>query len=561
VTWRWVSAIVMMLCMGGASAQGGGLAVTYGAHGLQRLAYNSVILEDLDRYPKDVFRIWHMKATDSGGKVLTTGQYGWGENNNGRSWDAKSHAWLYMFSWGSIRTEYRQTGDTLDVIVTTANKSDSAIEFDGATVYPLVLHLPVGAREFSGGDGAHLADNVTAPSVTTAEFGRGAVFAVVGNASRSLYSGFLSEADGRVLTTIVSGTTPDAVGPDQPRRDRSLKPGEKDSFTMSLRFGDAHADLAGDVYKGWATQWPAKLSWADRRIIGTVYLGSSPQGDSERAAGFPNNPRRYFSDGNMDLKTPDGIGHFQGRILRQAQQTVTNLKRLHAQGMIVWDIEGEEYPQSTTYVCAPDEIGAVAPEMESVIKGSRYAGMKLVDAYFKIIHDAGFRVGVCVRPQHFTLQGEGRATQVTLPAAKVAEELIRKMRYAHDRWGATIFYVDSSVDAHGVTLDPTIMETAAAAMPDSLLIPEESTLRMYRTMAPFMTFLFHGDVATDKNIYSMYPQAFGVNMVNDVDPGKLMEHRGELVESVRRGDILMVHAGYWNVNNATALDIYREAGR
>jgi hypothetical protein len=248
-------------------------------------------------------------------------------------------------------------------------------------------------------------------------------------------------------------------------------------------------------------------------------------------------------------------------LLRQAEQTVANLKRLNAQGMIVWDIEGEEYPQSTTYVCAPDEIGQVAPEMESVVKGSRHGGEKLDDAYFKIIRDAGFRVGVCVRPQHFTLRGDGRATQETLPDKAVAEELIRKMRFAHDRWGATIFYVDSSVDVHGVTLDPSILEAAAAALPDSLVIPEESTTRMYGTMAPFMTFLFHGDVGTARPVYNIYPHAFGVNLVNDVDAGKLMEHREELTDSVRRGDILMVHAGFWNPNNAMVQAIYREAGR
>jgi hypothetical protein len=200
--------------------------------------------------------------------------------------------------------------------------------------------------------------------------------------------------------------------------------------------------------------------------------------------------------------------------------------------------------------------------MESIISNgsSPYAGMKLDDAYFKIMRDAGFRPGVCIRPQHFTLYGNGTAEQVTWPNAQVSGELIRKMKYAHDRWGITLFYVDSTVDANGGTLDPSIFQQVSAALPDSLIIPEESTPKYYAYTAPFQSFIFHTDLGTPTDTYNYYPHAFSVNLLNDVDPRKLAQYRPQLTDAVRRGDILMVHAGYWQDNNATAMQIYADAG-
>jgi len=275
--------------------------------------------------------------------------------------------------------------------------------------------------------------------------------------------------------------------------DRPVAPGQTDSFTVSLRFaptGTPAASLGADAYQSWARTWPAQLNWSDRRVIGTVYLASSPQGNVTQPGGYPNNPRRYFNNSNasdFDVRTAQGLSNFQAKVLQQAGNTVQNLHLLNAQGAITWDLEGEQYPQETSYVCSPDQIAQVAPEMESVIANgsSPYAGMKLDDAYFKIMRDAGFRVGVCIRPQHFTMNRDGTAQQVSLANADVAAEVIRKMKYAHDRWGATLFYIDSTVEPNGAVLDAGIFQQAAAALPDSLLIPEETTpkdLRVHRSV-------------------------------------------------------------------------------
>src|ERR1700712_5710995 len=74
------------------------LKISFGANGVQQLTYNGVVLEDLNLYSADAFHIWHMKVTDLKGNLLSAGQYGWGETNNGRQWDAGSHTWTYSYT-------------------------------------------------------------------------------------------------------------------------------------------------------------------------------------------------------------------------------------------------------------------------------------------------------------------------------------------------------------------------------------------------------------------------------------------------------------------------------
>ena len=543
------------------------LVVRFGNNGLQSLSYRGQVLEDIGEYPSDSFHILHMKSTGLSGTVLKDGQYGWGENNDGRSWNAGTKTWTYTFKWGQITLQYVQSGNTLNLVVSETNHSDSGIVFDGATISPLLLHFPQLPAGFSNASYSQYAFNTTGPSVTTADWGGGEVISVVADASRPLYSGFQSSGE-NIYGAAISSTTPDGLATFQPHNDRPVMPGQTDTFTVSLRFapaGTSTGRLAADAYQNWATTWPPLLNWPDRRVIGTVYLASSPAGNVNQPAGYPNNPRRYFNDGNssdFDVTTASGLAKFQARILQQSAANVQNLRRLNAQGVVTWDIEGEQYPQETSYVCSPDQIGIAAPEMESVVtdQSSRYKGLHLIDAYFKTMTDAGLRVGVCVRPQHFAINPDGTAQQTYLPDTTVTAELIRKMQYAHRRWGATLFYLDSTVERDGAVLDASIFQQAAAVLPDSLLIPEESSPKYSAYTAPFLSFLFHGDLGTNREIYNYYPRAFSANLINDVNPATLAANQSALTSAVAAGDILMVHADYWHANNDTVLAIYRDAG-
>ena len=135
---------------GAGRADAQGLQVTYGARGVQTLAYNGLSLENVASFPGDAFHIWHMKATDLSGNVLTTGQYGWGESNNGSSWNSQTNTETYNFTWGNIATQFVQNGDTLNIVVTETNYGSSGILFDGAEIYPLALHFPQDPACFNG---------------------------------------------------------------------------------------------------------------------------------------------------------------------------------------------------------------------------------------------------------------------------------------------------------------------------------------------------------------------------------------------------------------------------
>ena len=538
------------------------LQVTFGSNGIQTLSYRGLVLEDVGAFPADAFHIWHMKCTDSSGNPQTTGQYGWGESNNGRSWDAPSQTMTYTFVWGTIRLQFKQTGNNLDMLVTQTNNAGSGVVFDGAEIYPFAMHFPQEPLNFYGY--SQYAITTTGPGVSAADYGSGIVTSVVPDESIAIYGGWKA-AGNATYTPLMSTTTPDGLANFLPRNDQPVQPGASLTYTVSLRFTpEGTSANASDGYSSFSAKYPSQMTWADKRIIGTAWLSSSVVSSNiNQPNGFPTNPRRYFNDASVDVTTAAGLLSFQGRILQQAKDNVTNLERMNAQGLITWDVEGQQYPQSTSYVCSPDQIGTVAPEMESIVtdSSSAYVGMKLDDAYFKTMVDAGERVGVCLRPQVFTMNADRTAAQVFLTGNQaLISNLENKVKVANSRWGVTMFYVDSNVDPYGGTLDPAIYQQLITDFPNFLFIPEESTPRYYAYTAPFYTFIFHGDLGTPTSAYSIYPGAFGANLVNDVDPTTLATYTPQLTQSVANGDILMGHADYWQANDPTLMAIYQSAG-
>jgi hypothetical protein len=538
------------------------LQVSYGSKAIQAIHYSGISLEDTSIHPADSFHIWHMKSTDLHGNVIRSGQYGWGENNNGESWNLNSGTEKYKFVWGSITTQLVQHGDTLDMIVTEYNNANSGIIFCGAEIFPFTLHFPKEPAGFSGS--SQFLNTTTSPGVSTVDFGNGLVTSVVPNESVPLYNGWKSMGS-QSYSPIMTSTAPDGLPNFLPSRDRPVMPGSSFTYTVSLRFTPpGMVPNATDAYRSFASTYPSQMTWSDKRIIGTAYLASSPsnRGDKTQAGGFLKNPRRYFNDSSVDVTTPAGLASFQKRMLAQAATNVVNAKVLGGQGVIIWDIEGEEYPQNTSYVCSPDKIALVSPEMESVIsdKTSAFYGRKLDDAYFQTITATGLKVGVCIRPQMFNLSTSGHASQNFIGGnSAIIANLEKKAMYANRRWGVTIFYVDSTVDQYGGVLDPEIFQQIITDLPNLLFIPEESTPRYYAYSAPFYSFIFRKDIGTQTSVLHYYPKAFGVNLINDVAPALLATHQAQLTAAVAQGDILMGHVDYWQSNNSTLNAIYQQA--
>jgi hypothetical protein len=233
------ASVILTSC--GTRTRESGLQITYRTNGIQRLTFNGVVLEDLTQYPSDVFHIWHLKTTGLNGKVLTDRQYGWGEVNNGHSWDAANHTWLYSFIWGSISLQFIQQGNNLGMKVTETNKADSGIRLDGATIYPFVLHFPELPSGFGDPAYEHLAVNVSDPT-PIADFGSGQVSVIADTDSKQLYRGFEPAGNGNNYFPIISSTPMDSMSATYPRIDRPVTPGTSDSFTVSLYFSESRSE-------------------------------------------------------------------------------------------------------------------------------------------------------------------------------------------------------------------------------------------------------------------------------------------------------------------------------
>jgi hypothetical protein len=144
--------------------------------------------------------------------------------------------------------------------------------------------------------------------------------------------------------------------------------------------------------------------------------------------------------------------------------TTTGIERsgtgtMNSQGVIVWDIEGDEnkqptgqiwesgtmkepaHPEYATFVGDPRLTGSdgIAPEMAYVDT----SGTSTADEFFKKFRNAGLSLGVTIRPQRFiktgTLNSGTSGTQQYLPVSQVETDMIDKISYAIQHFGASIF--------------------------------------------------------------------------------------------------------------------------
>jgi hypothetical protein len=321
---------------------------------------------------------------------------------------------------------------------------------------------------------------------------------------------------------------------------RPIPPGGSDQFPIVLRFGppgSTEETLAPDIYQSFAAAFPMTLNWPDRRPIGALFLSSA-------AEGWPTNPRGWLLDPTIDVFTPAGIANLQAGILAYADNSIAILKSMNAQGMVTWDIEGQQFPDPTSYVGDPTQFLTTAPEMAGI-----------ADAYFQKFIAAGLRVGVCIRPQQFVLSPDGTsATQnfVTDPT----QLLMNKVAYAVNRWGASLFYVDSNVNLTDPNPIPaSIFKTLQAAFPNVLFLPEHSNMQYYAYTAPYKQ-LNQGNTSTPPDVRTAYPNSFTVIYTAD---GPITQDFNSLVTAVSAGDVLLFRGWFADPQNAQDQSIYQQA--
>jgi hypothetical protein len=331
---------------------------------------------------------------------------------------------------------------------------------------------------------------------------------------------------------------------------KPIPPGSKSSFHLSLRFGLADATsetLASDVYKKFTNAFKYQVNWKDRRVIGDAFLS----GRAVKQA-FVKNPRAWFNNNSkVDITTESGKEDFRNQLLKYAEDCITNLKQLDAQGVIFWDIEGQEIP-SIIYVGDPAMLPELAPEMEW--KGTH--NESTIDAFFNKFKKNSLRRGLCIRPTKIKLTDKGYVQEHT---EDPAQTLIDKISYAKKRWGCTLFYIDSNTNRNKsrfVLLDALLFKRIHKAHPDVLLIPEGQNAKYYAYTAPYDE-LRRGYIATPKQIREIYPKAFSVINIDGAD----LVNRPSLVEAVKNGDILMCHVWYNSKSTIETQRIISEINR
>ncbi len=262
--------------------------------------------------------------------------------------------------------------------------------------------------------------------------------------------------------------------------------------------------------------WP-RLNWSDRRPVGTLFLASY-------AHRSDTNPRGWFNAPGFNIDGPEGAERFRRMLMNYAARSTAILKAAGAQGMIVWDLEGEQYPQKISYIGDPRQLPRLAPEMNLA-----------ADAFFAVFRAAGLRVGVTVRPQRLVFNPGGPPRQQDV--WREDQTLLQKIDYARTRWGATLFYLDST---RGWLSPAELFSLSAVARrrPDVLLIPEHNLPMFYAFSAPYAA-LRRGEPRLPAPVRFLYPNAFRALDISD-RPERLRE----IAAASRAGDILLFPAWF-----------------
>jgi hypothetical protein len=268
----------------------------------------------------------------------------------------------------------------------------------------------------------------------------------------------------------------------------------------------------------WIVQ-PMSLHWPDRRPIGVLFLASNYHSSAT-------NPRGWFNDPSLDVTGADGQQRFRKALLDYTDRSIAVLKRTGAQGAIVWDLEGEEFPHKTTYIGDPRLLSHLAPEMVPV-----------VDEFFARLRNAGLRVGLTVRPQQLVFDhGQPRQTQVF----DIKRILLQKIDYARTRWGATLFYVDSN---GGIRRPDEVWQLRRLAnqRPDILLIPEHHYLPYSAFSAPYVSLRKGDSAATARWSRKLFPGSFQALDISDAS-----SDLDKVTAAWYRGDVLLFRAWFWS---------------
>ncbi len=527
-----------------------GLEVKFDADGLASVRHKG---EELARPGDRRFRVLAVKFRDD------TATNGWRQvyepKPTATTFDPDKKVLTQSFDWGRVECTFTVQGERLDVEAKVLNGSGDPMVH--CVWQPLSLRLP----HLPENAGEH--DRAGGPFVDIYRHAKGTIGLVDWNQSRN----YLQHRDkGRDDARMV--TVEFLRAENQPRHPvvdekiffdpgHVIPPGETGTCRVSLAFGPPAAtryELCPEAFEALAKARPMVLDWPDRRCIATAFLCNP-------ATGWPTNPRGFVfgkRDKN-DVTTEDGLKVFGEALMEYADNCIARMKAMDAQGIIVWDIEGQEMPHMISYIGDPRMLAEVCPEMD-----------RFSDEFMRKFTAAGLRTGITIRPTEVykpTEPGQPRWNQreVRDPLAVMDE----KIRVAKKRWGCTIFYLDSNVFGDGLlsaeqkkemkgvpwTMPVAMIEKLQKSHPECLIIPEWSGSSYYAVSAPYSSPNL-GQLGTDPVTRQIWPKAFRAVAVSN---SLIERHWEDYLAAVQGGDVMLYPAWYDAAENEAVRLFYREA--
>jgi len=493
--------VTLMLCLrlaGAAEEEESRLVLKIGER--SQILWNGTLIAQSGRDGVGGSTTYTISLVSAGGERIPTDQK--------HTLDVEGNVRTKTYAWGTIEEEYRLDGTRLDVFIAVRNTSEYV--FEGVAFSPIEFRFPETPKGWPDHH-ARMGHGANAPTIAEADFGQGKVVLVNELFDQPVLFGLMwaHNFPHNTYIPVWLATWRWHSGMFMHARhffgQRSIPPGQSDHFHFSLRFADSGTptgDMVADVYERYRRIHPPQLDWSDRRPIGSIHFSSSGFGRVASENKYPDNPRGW--DFLPNVKTEEGIEAFHSQLLQFARRSVDNLKAANAQGMIVWSLEGQEYPHATSY-----------------------------------LGDPRLKVGVTLRPS-IPIRRAYDDLVFQFPVPDIAANLSSKIAYAKERWGCTLFYLDSNGDANA-PMDVNILRKVQREHPDILIIPEHQDASYYGSSAPFLCLGFNKLSQTPQRYLTIYPKGFSVISIAHYEQIALGDMKSELQAGIKRGDVVMFH--------------------
>ncbi|MDD5164999.1 MAG: hypothetical protein PHG25_00445 [Candidatus Pacebacteria bacterium] len=506
-------------------------------YALTALSYNGASFAD----PAQNQCINIREIQDTNGNRISLGA------DQGTLFDPQSNTVTLKFSQGSASIQFIQNGPSVDMRLSVTNNTSADIGY-------LAFH--VGGLNITGytGDSLPMSQGGDYPNIWGVNTTYGEIFFVNTN---KVTGDCGNPSPWCLMSTSIS----------------NIPHGTTVTATNAIKFyplGTSLLEAVPEVIAAWKAQYPMQNFWSDRRPIGTDFLSSPPCPIYGCSVDFSKNMNGWFSNGsdpgNVDVTTSAGRQAWATQMLARIDADIANVKEVNGQGVILWDLEGQRWPHCTSYIGDPRyaEDPRFAPEWDTKIaysdpgSGFSSSSMNVIDVVFHKIRDNGLKSGITIRPDEITYDpnnadlgcgGGGtygifgiRPSQKYLTDTNARIKLLEdKINFAKNRWGVTIFYIDSTDWIAG-----TDMIKLHKDIPDVLLIPENTTLLEYSVGLPFKYTNkqgFYGGPGKIGNIGDIYPRAGAALNANN-EQNEFVNHYWELVDAIRNGSLSLFNSWY-----------------